>query len=530
MTRNEKKTFALGAAVGLIFAVAALLIVAWPRVHAAHEASQPQQQPAAAADAGKRASFDTNATQPGATVQLSPDEITAAGVQIAEVKTARLNTSFEAFGRVEDPETQLQTISARIPGRIDSLFLQYTGQPVRRGAAVAELYSPDVAAAMEEYRLARENRDHLGSADPQAIAAADSLVSASRRKLELWGISEKQIDAGPSAGTPHVTIYSSASGTVVERKVTRGQYVNTGDALFTVADLSTVWVKADVYETQLPMVRAGQSVELTAEALPNQTIRGRVEFIEPNTNVQTRTVPVHIHLANPGLKLLPGMFVRASFISASPADTLVVPRSAVMDTGTRKLVFLARPDGVFEAREVQVGTPSADAYPVLSGVAAGDRVVTDGNFLIDSQTRLTSGMSGMYGGSKEYTEPQRSAPAGGPAGKPSDQNVPAGASAKITFKVDPDPAKGGADNMFHVTLNDASGKPISGAEVRVTLVMPAMPAMGMGEMRNAFALPEMDDMYMGTGQVPSSGSWNVTVEATKGGQLLATFHTRLNAK
>lgn len=523
MNRNEKKTFVLGAAAGLIVGVAALLIAAWPRAHAAHNDMQPQQQ-AASSDAGQRASFETNATQPGATVQLSPDEITAAGVQIAEVKTARINTSFEAFGRVEDPETQLQTISARISGRIDSLFLQYTGQPVRRGAAVAELYSPDVAAGIEEYRLARANRERLSSADSDAIAAAESLVSASRRKLELWGVSDKQIDAAPAAGTPHVTIYSNASGTVVERKVTRGQYVNTGDALFTVADLSTVWVKADVYENQLPLVHPGQAVELTSDALPDHTIRGRVEFIEPNTNVQTRTVPVHIHLANPGLKLLPGMFVRADFISATPANTLVVPRSAVMDTGTRKLVFLAKPDGVFEAREVQVGTPSEDAYPVLSGLSLGDRIVTDGNFLIDSQTRLTSGMSGMYGGSKEYSQQ------GAATGTPSNQSAPANANAKITFKVDPNPPQGGKDNMFHVTVTDASGQAITGAQVKVTLVMPAMPEMGMGETRNAFVLPETGGMYMGSGQVPSAGSWNVIVEATKGGQLLATFRTHLNAK
>lgn len=520
MTRNEKKTFVLGAAAGLIVAVAGVLAMAWPRVHAAHDATPQQQQ--AAPDAGHRASFDTNATQPGATVQLSPDEITAAGVRIAEVETAPINSSFEAFGRVEDPETQLQTISAWIPGRIDALHLQYTGQPVRRGAAVAELYSPEVAAAMEEYRLARENRQGLSSADAPAIAAADLLVTASRRKLELWGIKGKQIDAAPTAGMPHVTIYSSASGTVVERKVTRGQYVNTGDALFTVADLSTVWVKADVYETQLPLVRPGQAVELTAESVPNRTIRGQVEFIEPQTNVQTRTVPVHIHLANPGLKLLPGMFVRANFVSASAANTLVVPRSAVMDTGTRKLVFVAKPDGVFEAREVQVGAASEDAYAVLGGVTRGEKVVTDGNFLIDSQTRLASGMSGMYGGAKEY------APGSEPAAKAANQA--AAPSAKITFKVDPTPPKGGTDNMFHVTLTDASGKAITGAEVTVTLLMPAMPEMGMGEMRNTFTLPEMDGMYMGSGKVPSAGSWNVSVKAVRGGQQLATYQTHLNAR
>ena len=217
---------------------------------------------------------------------------------------------------MEQPEAQLAAVSARIGGRVDKLYVQYTGESVRRGQPVADVYSPEVATAIEDYRLAQENRNQLRqSDDPYARAQADALVTASQRKLELWGITEKQIDAPETSGVPHVTIYAYASGSVVDRKVTQGQYVNAGDTLFTVADLSQVWIKADVYEDQLPQIRRGQEVDITAESLPNRTLHGHVDFIEPQANPQTRTVPVHVHVANPGMRLLPGMFVSATFVS-----------------------------------------------------------------------------------------------------------------------------------------------------------------------------------------------------------------------
>ena len=185
----------------------------------------------------------------------------------------------------------------------------------------------------------RQNRNQLlQSDDSYARQQADALVEASRRKLELWGIAGKQINAPETSGVPHVTLYADASGTVVDRKVTQGQYVNAGDTLFTIADLSQVWIKADVYEEQLSQIRPGQEVDVTADALPNRTLRGHVDFIEPAANPQTRTVPVHVHLANPGMKLLPGMFVNATFVSRGAHPSIVVPRSAVLDTGTRKIV------------------------------------------------------------------------------------------------------------------------------------------------------------------------------------------------
>jgi Cu(I)/Ag(I) efflux system membrane fusion protein len=260
--------------------------------------------------------------------------------------------------------------------------------------------------------------------------------------------------------------------------------------------------------------------------LPDKVLHGRVDFIEPEANPQTRTIPVHVHVPNPAMRLRPGMYVRAKFVSPADRETLVVPRSAVLDTGTRKLVYVAKDEGVFEAREIQTGAPSEELYPVLAGLEFGEQVVTNGNFLIDSQTRLTSGMTGMFGGSKEYGSEKTSSVAS-PAATPQKSER---ATAKISFAVEPNPPKGAADNIFHVSVLDADGKALPDAEVTVTLVMPAMPSMGMSEMRNSFKLPFMQGMYMGKGNIGMAGPWNVSVEAKRNGQVIATYRTRFNAE
>jgi RND family efflux transporter MFP subunit len=527
MTAKEKRLFALGVGAGVLSAALVVGVLTAREMHpvaAAQNAASP-----AMTDRNKAGEVAQQGTEPGTTVELTPEEITAAGVQVAEVRTATLKTNIDAFGRVEQPESQLNAVSAWIGGRVDKLDVQFTGERVRRGQAVADLYSPEVATAIEEYRLAQENRNQLRqSDDAYAKAQADVLVQASQRKLELWGIAEKQFAAPATAGVPHVTIYANSAGTVVERKVTQGQYVNAGETLLTLADLSEVWIKADVYEEQLPQIHQGQEVGITAEALPGQTLHGHVEFIEPIANPQTRTVPVHVHLANPGMRLLPGMFVSASFVSRAAQTAIVIPRSAVLDTGTRKIVYLARPNGIFEAREVQVGAPAEDLFPVVSGLTLGDKVVLNGNFLIDSQAHLSSGMSGLYGGSKEFATGQQAQTA---ATTPTNASAEASA-VKIDFHADPNPMKAGEDNQFLVSLTDAAGKPISDARVTVTLIMPAMPAMNMPELKSSCELTWLASrqMYLGKGQAPMPGNWSVFVEARRNGNVIASSHTHLSAR
>ena len=522
MISRDKKLLLVGMLAGVLLA-SSLIAVFFIRQDRAKAAMQNDGQIPSNSTVQKN-SITPVGTEPGTTVQLDADEINAAGVQLAKVTTARITTTVEAVGRVEQPEAQLATVPARVSGRIDKLYVQFTGESIRTGQAVAEIYSPDLVASAEEYRLALQNRERMrASSEKEALENANDLVAASRRRLELWGVSDKQIEAA-AAGTAglHVTMYAPSGGSVVERKVTRGQYVNAGDALFTAADLSTVWVKADVYEFQLPQIRPGQMVDVTSDALPDKVLHGRVDFIEPEANAQTRTIPVHVHVPNPGMRLRPGMYIRAKFISPGERDGLVVPRSAVLDTGTRKLVYVAKGEGVFEAREIQTGAPSEERYPVLAGVKAGEEVVTHGNFLIDSQTRLTGGMTGLFGGSKEYNN--QNAPA---SSQKQNSERPSG---KITFAVEPNPPRGAAENMFHVTVADENGKEVSDADITVTLIMPAMPAMGMPEMRNSFKLPYAQGMYMGKANIAAAGSWNVVVEAKRNGQVIATYQTRLNAE
>ena len=520
MISRDKKLVLIGLLAGIALA-AAFMTVFFYRSESAKAAMKDQHETPMQPSREEPATAHVG-TEPGTTVQLDPNEINAAGVQLVKATSAKLTTSVDSVGRVEPPEAQLATVPSRVGGRIDQLHVQFTGETIRAGQAVAEIYSPDLVASAEEYRLALQNRERMNSSsEREAQQSANDLVAASRRRLELWGVSDKQIDAAARGNAPlHVTIYAPSGGSVVERKVTRGQYVNAGDTLFTLADLSTVWVKADVYEFQLPQIRPGQVVEITSDALPDKVIRGRVDFIEPEANPQTRTIPVHVHVPNPGMRLRPGMYIRAKFVSPGQRERLVVPRSAVLDTGTRKLVYIAKPDGVFEAREIQAGTPTNELYPVLGGLKAGEEVVTNGNFLIDSQTRLTGGMTGLFGGSKEYSEKTASA---GP------QN-PHQPTANITLATDPNPPKGAKDNVFHVTVTDANGKAIPDAEVTVTLIMPAMPSMSMPEMRNSFKVPFAGGMYMGKGNIPMAGSWNVLVEAKRNGQTIGTYRTRLDAE
>src|SRR5271157_6499450 len=288
MTLNNRQSLLIGLGIGLLIAVLVGGVVT-TIVHASHQqraaAVTSEHQMASNAPEKSQPAMDSG-TEPGSTVELTEDEQKAAGIQISEVRHQHLTTEVGAVGRVEEPEARLSTISARVAGRIDRLYLQYTGQNVQRGQAIAEIYSPELLSASEEYKLALDSRNQLkGGAEPEAVRAADDLASASRRRLELWGLTSNQIEqVGRGHADPDVAIYSSTSGTVVERKVTQGQYVNAGDVLYAVADLSTVWVKADVYESDLPQIHAGQPVDITSDALSGKTIHGSVEFIEPQAS------------------------------------------------------------------------------------------------------------------------------------------------------------------------------------------------------------------------------------------------------
>jgi Cu(I)/Ag(I) efflux system membrane fusion protein len=527
MTRHEKKFLVTGLTLGLMLA-----LVAYPVIRLRYpdrSAAQSQKAPilkyeAASEQATSQHTEQVQADTSISSIQLDQKEQTDIGVETVEVRRRNLQRALMAVAKVDEPETQLASISARIGGRIDKLYLDFTGQQVHRGQTIASLYSPEVFSAAEEYRLSLENRQRLGTgAEPLAVSGAEDLVNASRRRLELWGLTTQQLDEIASSAKPQIElpIYSTVSGVVTERKVTQGQYVNAGEVLFTVTDLSTIWIKADVYQPDLPSVHTGQSVEITSDSLPGSTLHGRVGFLDTSINPQTRTASARIEVPNPSMRLRPGMFVQVKFAAPAGHDVLAVPRSAVLDTGMRKFVYVAKGNGEFEGRQVQLGPAVTDYYPVLAGLKEGERIVSQGSFLIDSQTRITGGMTGMFGGSKEFDHGQ------------ADQGqaqVPAAPQIKFTFHSDPETPRGNSDATLHVTVLDVSEKPVTDVQVKVTLIMPAMPAMGMGEMRAATDLTWKGSDYAGTIKVPTAGSWNVEVNASRNGQLLGSYHARLNAQ
>jgi Cu(I)/Ag(I) efflux system membrane fusion protein len=512
MNRNDKSWLVVGVLIGAI--VVATIFIGRQYIVSRRSPEAAAVQPVSAAP---ELTPDTSPNSDyAASVELSDEEQKAIGVETVEVKRQTIRKEIVAPGKVAEPETGIGAISARIGGRIDKLLLNVTGENVSRGQPVALIYSPEVFTAGEEYKLALENRQRLSaSKEPQAITEADELVRASRRRLELWGLTPQQIEeiASSSETSVQIATYSQISGIVTKRNVAEGQYVKEGDILYTVADLGTVWVQSEIFESDIPLIRSGQAVKITATAAPG-SLRGTVAFLQPAIDPQTRTMVARIQVPNPQMRLRPGMFVQVSLETPLGDDVVAVPRSAVLETGKEKVVYVAKGNGVFEKRSIEASATNDEYYAATKGVRPGEHVVTHGNFLIDSQTRLTGSMTGMFGGSKAFGT-ETSAPSG---------------NYTVTFRSEPTPAKGGSDGMFHVTVTGPDGKPVTDAEVQVTLVMPAMPAMGMGEMRSSFKLMWNGAEYVGRGAIPMAGSWNVTVEARRGGQLVGVYRTRLDAK
>ena len=526
MTTGEKKWMVIGVLLGVAIVTAIGLVL-----HL-RPASQEKTEPTASAP--PLPETPSVAAGPIA-VQLSSEEQKKIGLQVTEVRREVLSEDIVVPGRIEEPETAISTVSTRFGGRIEQLFVNFTGQTVQQGDPVAtiqitsqpagkddpvsSIYSRDAIAAAEEYKFALQNRERAHALSrPEAIAQADALVEASRLRLERFGLSPEQA-ARPLTEPEQpirTTVASTSSGILRARKVSAGQFVNPGDILIELTDLKSLWVKAQVFDTDLAKIRPGLAVTITSEALPGTKLLGKVDFIDPQSDPQTRTTPVRIQVENPGARLRPGMVVQAS-LRLSLGSVLAVPRDAVLDGGTEKIVYVVRDKGVFEQRKVQVGNPVKGRYPVTSGLVTGEKVVTNGIFLVDSQTRLSGSLTGMFGGSRSFTQSDAPSPSGAPA-------------FKLTFRIDPDPPQGAKENTLHVTLLDPAGKPVSDAQVRLTFVMPAMPAMNMAEMRNSADLKWNGSEYVGPITIMIAGSWNVAIEARRGGALLATSQIHVNAR
>lgn len=329
-------------------------------------------------------------------VSLSPTQRVMANVATVEAKQQSLSKEINAVGIVQFDQSRQARVTAWIAGRIDKLNVDTVGAFVSRNKPVAEVYSPDLLATQQEYLLAIRSRDQLkNSPIPSISQNGDGLVASAKQRLMLFGVKESQIAELEKAGKPNIRlpIYTPLSGVVIEKMVQQGQYVNTGDPLFNIADLSTVWVEVEIYENEFPNVRIGQKVEIRSQSFPGKPFTGRVAFIYPFLDPKTRTVKARVEMPNPGMKLKPDMFVNA-IIKVPLGSAIVVPITAVMDTGKRQVVWVESEPGMFEPRDVQVGQQTDDNIQILSGLKPDDKVAVSGGYLIDSEAQLRGGGGG----------------------------------------------------------------------------------------------------------------------------------------
>lgn len=342
-------------------------------------------------------------------ITLSPAAKQLARIRTVEVvRQGKATSPLELLGRIEAAETQVRTVTARAGGRIDKLHVNVTGQQVRKGQAIATLYSPELYAASRDLELAAQQVRALAKAAPSAKSAAQAALTSARRRLQLLGVPSHAIDdiaAGNGRGE-HVAIYSPYAGTVTERLVSEGQYVEPGTPLYRLVDLETLWVQLDAYESDLPHLQVGQKVKLEVTATPGRERTGTVVFVDPVVDPARRTARVRVELPNPKGELKPGMFARAVVLrdekgSPQPEAPLVIPRSAPLFTGKRAVVYVEIPHAeqpTYEAREVRLGAQLGDLYPVVAGLQAGERVVAHGAFALDADLQIRGGNSMMNRG------------------------------------------------------------------------------------------------------------------------------------
>jgi Cu(I)/Ag(I) efflux system membrane fusion protein len=344
----------------------------------------------------------------GDRVVLSDRAATLARIQTVEVeRIATPGVDLRLLGRVEVDESRIRNISAWIGGRIDKLHVRETGTVVRRGQTIATLYSPEVYAAHQDLLTAKRQVTKLRSASELARSSAEATLAAARERLSLLGLSEREIDRMAETNKPRkaVPISATAGGTVIERLATQGQYVETGTVLFRTADLSHVWVELDAYETDLPALMEGQTVEIEVEALPGERFVGEIAFIDPVLDPRRRVTQVRVEVENEGGKLRPGMFAEALVRGNAAAGEvkqkpLVVPSTAPLFTGQRSLVYVELPPGennkpAYEPRVVELGPRMGELYPVVAGLSEGERVVVHGAFAIDADLQIRGGTSMM---------------------------------------------------------------------------------------------------------------------------------------
>ncbi len=319
------------------------------------------------------------------------------GVKTAAVRKIAFERNLRAVGRVVADEKRLRQVTTKIDGYVERLYTNAVGEFVRKGEPLLEIYSPELLASQNEYLVALAARQRTAGSSVASVAGfGDELVESARRRLQLFDVSDDQIDRLERTGElqRNLTLYAPISGVITMRNVAQGQKITSGMTLLEVVDLTHVWVLASVYEYELPFVEVGQPATMTLSYLQEKAFDGEVSFVYPVVDPQTRTVQVRVEVQNLGLELKPEMFVDV-MLRADLGPRLAVPDSAVLDTGTRSVAFVETTEGVFEPRELKIGLRLEHEYEVLEGLSEGEHVVVSGNFLIDSESKLKSALAGM---------------------------------------------------------------------------------------------------------------------------------------
>jgi RND family efflux transporter MFP subunit len=518
--QRYKNAFLIAVAVCLALAVALAYVASKIHRHVPEQASiVAAQGPPATEQPGTSTATSpaTSATQL-APVQLSPQRLQAIGVTTATVEMRTISNELRVPGNVDVDERRLAYVQTRFPGWIQRVFANATYQYVRKGEPLFTIYSQELVSTEQEYVLAKQSQqafstDGHGTAEKER----DWLLQAAADRLRQFGVPVSEVTRLEQSGIVQhdVTIDSPASGYVTEFNALPNQYAQAETKLYTIADLSSVWVNANVYQTDVGQLKPGTPATVTVDAYPGRNFGGRIEQILPQVDPTTRTVRVRFVFSNPGIALKPGMFVNVT-MNIPLGRQLVIPASASLQAGTREIAFIDHGNGYLEPREIEIGPRLDDHVVVTKGLHAGDRIVSSANFLVDSEAQLQAAMG-------SFVPP----PPG--AGQAASMNMST-QELTVDFSTSPSPPHKG-NNSLRVKLASTGSKPIPGAQVNVIFYLPAMPAMGMAAVKKTATLADKGDgTYESELDLPSGGSYQVTIAAQRNGKTIASRQLTLNAE
>ncbi|MFZ0391547.1 MAG: efflux RND transporter periplasmic adaptor subunit [Calditrichia bacterium] len=345
--------------------------------------------------------YEDEASSSGGTVVIDPETVQNMGVNYSTVQRMDFSRDIRAVGKIEYNEENLYTINSKISGWVEKLYLDYTGKMVRKGQPLLEIYSPELVTTQEEYLLALKNQKAVNSSSFESIReGAASLLKSTRKRLEYWDIPESEVERLENSGEVLRTLQlnAPASGVVVHKNVVEGAKVTTGMDLYRIADLSTIWVEASIYDYELPWVSVGQEAKMELSYLPDRQYTGKITYIYPYLDDKARTIQVRLEFKNPDMDLKPGMYANVIIQGHTVPDALVIPSEAVIRSGERNVVFVAKGEGKFEPRQVRLGAeggPNNRYVRVIDGVMEGEKVVTSAQFLLDSESRLQEAIQKM---------------------------------------------------------------------------------------------------------------------------------------